>query len=238
MRELLAVKELEFESAFMRYDAKVIDEPGLHFFDPDSASLQAELVGEGGRKAAWFVRCGSREGVLRRYRRGGWAARVSDDRYLWGGPRHVRSLNEFDILRSLHESGLPVPRPFAAAYWKHGITYRAAIIVERIPGVRALASALDVADSEQVAGSIYAMHEQGVWHADLNAYNILLDEEGRAWLIDFDKARRPVLSLERRSANLLRLRRSLAKVAGARGIVWWDELNRSYAKLTRVSGGL
>ncbi|NYT26220.1 3-deoxy-D-manno-octulosonic acid kinase [Alcaligenaceae bacterium] len=236
MRELLAVKECDFGTAAMRYDAKVVADPALHLFDPAFPSLRAEPVSEGGRQAAWYVQCGTWDGVLRRYRRGGWAARVSDDRYLWAGAQSVRSLNEFDILRSLYEAGLPVPRPFAAAYWKRGLTYRAAIIVERIPDVRPLASALDVADCEQVARSIYAMHEQGVWHADLNAYNILLDEEGRAWLIDFDKARRVVLSLERRSANLLRLRRSLAKVAGAQGITWWDELSRSYAVLTRAIG--
>ena len=174
--------------------------------------------------------------MLRHYRRGGLAARVSTDRYLWAGMRNVRSLNEFDVLRTLYETGLPVPRPLAAAFWRHGLTYRAAILVERLHGVKPLASALDVADSEQVARTIYAMHEQGVWHADLNAYNILLDEDGRAWLIDFDKARRMVLSPEKRSANLLRLRRSLAKVAGAQGMTWWDDLNLSYTQLLRAVG--
>ena len=236
MRELLAVKELESGHAYIRYDAKVIAQPELSLFDPALPALQARPVSEGGRQAAWYVHCGGHDAVLRHYRRGGWAARVSNDRYLWAGLQQVRSMNEFDVLRSLYEAGLPVPRPYAAACWKSGPTYRAALIVERLHEVTALASALDVADSEQVARAIYAMHEQGVWHADLNAYNVLLDEEGRAWLIDFDKARRPVLSLERRSANLLRLRRSLAKVAGARGITWWDELNRSYAKLTRALG--
>ncbi len=234
MREMLAVRELEFNTGLMRYDARIITEPGAHLFDSATPELHAVPVAEGGRKAAWFIDYGAYAGVLRRYRRGGWAARISSDRYLWSGPQSVRSLNEFDVLRSLYEAGLPVPRPFAAAYWRRGLAYRAAIIVERIPNVRPLATALDVADCEQVARSIYAMHEQGVWHADLNAYNILLDEERRAWLIDFDKASRPVLSLERRSANLLRLRRSLVKVAGPRGLTWWDGLNRSYAKLTRT----
>lgn len=236
MRELLAVKNHASGHAAMRYDAKTINEPDLGLFDPNNPILQAQPVSEGGRQAAWYVGGGDLDAVLRRYRRGGLAARVSDDRYLWAGPQHVRSFNEFDILRSLYEAGLPVPRPLAAAYWKNGPTYRAAIMVERLHNVRPLASSLDVADSEQVAGSIYAMHEQGVWHADLNAYNILLDPVGRAWLIDFDKASRPVLSPERRSANLLRLRRSLVKVSGATGMTWWDELNRSYAKLTRAVG--
>jgi len=236
MREPLVVREKQFGSAAMRYDENIISQPDLKLFDASYAPLEARPVAEGGRQAAWYVVCGSRDAVLRRYRRGGWAARVSRDRYLWSGAHNVRSLNEFEILQTLYEAGLPVPRPLGAAYWRSGISYRAAILVERLHDVRTLASALDVADSEQVAGTIYAMHEHGVWHADLNAYNILLDPEGRAWLIDFDKATRPVLSPERRSANLLRLRRSLAKVAGAAGIRWWDELQRSYAKLTRAVG--
>lgn len=236
MRELLAVKDYESGSAAIRYDARTIPEPVFELFDPGYAGLQAQPVAEGGRQAAWYVNSGSRQAVLRLYRRGGWMAKISKDRYLWTGLHNVRSFNEFDILRSLYEAGLPVPRPVAAAYWRQGMLFRAAIIVERLPDVVPLASALDVADSEQVAGSIYAMHEHGVWHADLNAYNILLDPEGRAWLIDFDKASRPVLSPERRSANLLRLRRSLAKVAGAAGIRWWEELHHSYAKLTRAVG--
>lgn len=236
MRKMLEVRDYHQGSAAMRYDATVISRPDCSLFDPATPALQSQPVSEGGRQAAWYVRCGDYDAVLRRYRRGGLVARLSKDRYIWMGLRNVRSFNEFDILRSLYEAGLPVPRPLASAFWRSGPMYRAAILVERLNDVIPLASALDVADSEQVAGSIYAMHEQGVWHADLNAYNILLDRDGRAWLIDFDKARRPVLSTERRAANLLRLRRSLAKVAGAKGIGWWDELNRSYAKLTRVVG--
>ncbi len=238
MRELLAVRDQVVESGAMRYDAKVVATPITQIFDPAFPSLQAQPVTEGGRNAAWYIDCDGHKGVLRHYRRGGWAASVSQDRYLWTGARNVRSLNEFDMLRSLYEAGLPVPRPYAAVYWKQGFAYRAAIIMEEIPNVRPLASALDDADSEQVARAIYTMHEQGVWHADLNAYNVLLDPEGRAWLIDFDKARRTTLSLERRSANLLRLRRSLAKVVGVRGISWWDELNRNYAILSRSIDGL
>lgn len=238
MTELLAVREEEFEVGAIRYDAKIIEVPEQSLFDPFNPVLHATPVKEGGRHAAWYVVCNGHDAVLRHYHRGGWAAYASRDRHAWFGYHNVRSLNEFDILRSLYEAGLLVPRPYAAAYWRHGPTYRAAILVERIPNVRPLATSLDVADSEQVARSIYAMHEQGVWHADLNAYNVLLDPERRAWLIDFDKARRPVLSLERRSANLLRLRRSLAKVAGAQGIAWWDGLNRSYSNLTRALGGM
>src|SRR5690606_36682929 len=61
MRELLAVKECEFPSASMRYDARIISEPDLNWFDPAYPALAAEPVTEGGRQAAWFVRCGSHD---------------------------------------------------------------------------------------------------------------------------------------------------------------------------------
>ena len=40
---------------------------------------------------------------------------------------------------------------------------------------------------EPVAAAIVRMHRAGVWHADLNAFNILIGGEGRVWLIDFDR---------------------------------------------------
>src|SRR3546814_16022889 len=105
----------------------------------------------------------------------------------------------------MHDSGLPVPRPLAAAYWRRGPTYRAAILVQRIDGVQPLAHALGGAGPAAVAMAIFSMHEAGVWNADLSAYNILLDGQGKVWLIDFEKGRRPVLSVERRQANSLPL---------------------------------
>jgi 3-deoxy-D-manno-octulosonic acid kinase len=44
-----------------------------------------------------------------------------------------------------------------------------------------------------------------------------------------------LLSAERRRGNLLRLRRSLVKVAAERGMLWWDELNRAYEVLGKTT---
>ncbi len=208
----------------------------MFLFDPAAPQLQASAVGQGGRQAAWFVKGDFGEGVLRHYRRGGLMARISADRYVWTGASATRSFAEFDLLQFMSGLGLAVPRPIAAAYWRHGLTYRAAIVVERIAGARPLARMLDAGKQEAVAKAIFAMHEAGVWHSDLNAYNILLDGTGRVWLIDFDKCRRRDLSLERRQGNLLRLRRSLVKVADAEGFLWWEELSRAYALLMRAKG--
>ena len=77
--------------------------------------------------------------MLRRYRRGGLAARASRDAYLWLGEARVRSFAEFRLTRALLARGLPVPRPVAASYVRDGMFYRASILVERLMDVRTLA---------------------------------------------------------------------------------------------------
>ena len=58
---------------------------------------------------------------------------------------------------------------------------------------------------------IRRFHDLGVCHADLNAHNILLSEDS-VYLIDFDRCQLRGGGLWR-DANLVRLRRSLEKVA-------------------------
>lgn len=229
-------RDLISSAGAMRYDASRITQPGLFLFDPAASQLQASTVGEGGRQAAWFVKGEFGQGVLRHYRRGGLISKFSTNSYIWTGADTTRSFAEFDLLQLMHQRGLAVPRPLAAAYWRQGLTYRAAILVERIPGVQALAQVLAVGRQAAVAQAIFAMHELGVWHSDLNAYNILLDQQDKVWLIDFDKCRVRALSLERRQANLLRLRRSLVKVADTEGMLWWGGLSQAYDALVRAKG--
>ncbi len=201
---------------------------GPQSLDPLWYGERARPVDAGGRQSAWFVHADGWQGVLRRYRRGGLAARVSRDAYLWQGEARTRSFREFRLLALLRERGLNVPAPLAAAYWRHGAVYRAAILVERIPHARPLAHLLDEPVWEAAAGAIAAMHRQGVWHADLNAFNILLDDLGRAWLIDFDRGTAGGVSGRARRANLARLRRSLEKVGGAAGLAFWERLDQAY----------
>lgn len=237
MRPAIRVRELALDSGAMRYDANSVPNAGAFLFDPQHPKLSAAPVTHGGRQAAWFVSGDFGAAVLRHYKRGGLMARISTSHYVWTGAEATRSYAEFDLLRYMHDAGLPVPRPLAAAYWRRGLTYRAAIMVERLPGVRTLARILDEGHQQSVAQALFAVHEAGIWHADLNAYNVLVEPGGKSWLIDFDKGRRhDVLSQELRYANLLRLRRSLVKVAGEQGWKWWEELDHAYSLLARSKG--
>ena len=198
------------------FDPMRLRQAGPELFEPDGYAGNAlPVLGLGGRGAAWFVRGDFGEGVLRHYRRGGWAAWLSSDSYLWRGDRCVRSVREFELLQRLHGLGLPVPAPLAACFRRSAWRYRAAIVVERIVDARSFTE-LVLAQGAQapwasVGTTIGRFHRQRAHHADLNANNILLDPAGMAWLIDWDKGRIEASPGKWCGQVLDRLQRSLLK---------------------------
>ncbi len=195
------------------------------WFAPGHWGERARPVSVGGRGGAWFIDAPPDENaaggmVLRHYLRGGWAANVSRDGYIWHGANRVRSFAEFRLMRALHARGLPVPRALAACYRRRGASYRAAILIERLDGVHSLAERVDVAAADapwEEAGRLIArFHRAGLDHADLNAHNILFDAMGHGWMIDFDRSRLRIPETAWRERNLARLKRSLLKLRGAR----------------------
>jgi 3-deoxy-D-manno-octulosonic acid kinase len=195
------------------------DAPELSWFSPQHWREQDALTGSAtGRGEAYFiVRPDGAHWVLRHYRRGGALARINQDRYLFTGVNRSRPVRELRLLAQLAAQRLPVPTPVAAHAIRRGPSYQADLITLEIPGSQTLADRLMERaigpDRWQAIGSLIArFHRAGVWHADLNARNILMDDNAQFHLIDFDRAR-----LRRngswRQANLARLRRSLDKFA-------------------------
>jgi 3-deoxy-D-manno-octulosonic acid kinase len=218
----------------MCYDVARITQPSPQLLVPEQYGEHIEPVQHGGRQAAWFVTGAFGNGVLRHYRRGGLLAKVIHRRYVWCGEDATRCFREFQLLVALRAQGLAVPIPLAAAYWRGSrvsLTYEAAILMQRLPRVKPLACLLDQPVWTAAAAAIARLHQAGVWHADLNAYNILLDHDGRAWIIDFDRGRQNKggwTEQRRQRGNLKRLRRSLEKIAGATGHAFFTKLHQSY----------
>lgn len=217
-----------WDGGAMLFDSRRLGAPDPALLRPESYGSTARPVQAGGRQAAWFVDGAGWHGVLRGYRRGGLVARLSRDAYLWQGEERTRPFREYRLLAMLCAHGLRVPAPLAAGYWRSGLTYRAAILIERIPDVRPLAQVLDAPACAAAGRAIADMHAAGVWHADLNAFNILLDARGHAWLIDFDRGTAGGVSPRARQANLDRLKRSLVKVAGEPGVAAWQRIVAAY----------
>ncbi|QEM83642.1 3-deoxy-D-manno-octulosonic acid kinase [Halomonas binhaiensis] len=174
------------------------------------------VVGQAsGRGQSLFLDLGDRHWVLRPYRRGGLIAKLSTRRYVWTGLERTRAFREMRLTADLFAAGLPVPRPILGGVTRHGLTYEATLITERLPESIPLADHLmaDSADSDllqRVGRIIRRFHDHGLDHVDLNARNLLIDTNANPWLIDFDRCQ-----LRRQGAwqakNLERLGRSLAK---------------------------
>jgi 3-deoxy-D-manno-octulosonic acid kinase len=187
-------------------------------FDADFWAARGELSAvSGGRGSAWFVGSAAQPWVLRHYRRGGFIARISQDRYWFRTEDRVRSFAEWRLLAYLSQHGLNVPKPVAAFYRRASWTYSCDLITERIAEAQPLSAALEAGALaqimwRQVGAAIARLHRHGVDHADLNAHNILLDARGTVSVIDFDrgKLRIPGAWTLR---NLARLKRSLQKIA-------------------------
>ena len=198
------------------------------WFSPDFPMLNAIPVQEGGRAAAWFIKLDGTQAVLRHYRRGGMAAHFARDQYVWRGVEHARSFAEFSLLQLMRTMDLPVPRPLAAMVRRSGLIYRAALVTERIPAARPLAAFSDP-DKWSAAGYVIAqMHHAGIWHADLNVFNILVDARDKIWLIDFDRGRHIKMNAGLRAENISRLLRSVRKVAPQLEETCWSALTSGY----------
>jgi 3-deoxy-D-manno-octulosonic acid kinase len=202
------------------YDAARLRKPEAALFTREHwAARDALEEFAGGRGSVCALRTEQGDWILRHYRRGGFAARISHDRYLWLGASATRSFREWRLLAELHRQGLPVPSPIAARFERQGLSYRADIITARLPNSRTLAKAIETEPLEpstwqQIGRTIAQFHAAGVHHADLNAHNIMLVDEAVYW-IDFDRGRvRARGSWE--GEVVARLRRSLRKVKAQR----------------------
>lgn len=208
--------EAAIKNVSILYDADALAYAHDYLFEPAELAAHGWLQGRAqGRGHAYFFRYRGTDYVLRHYRRGGQMAWL-DDRYLWTGLERTRAWREWRLLARLQELNLSAPRPFAARTIRNGCFYRADLITGRCVGL-SLATllkdkALPATTWAEIGRVIRKFHDAGVWHADLNAHNLLIDSAGAVTLIDFDRARFRAPAARWRDANLARLARSLNKL--------------------------
>ena len=201
------------------YDRQVIREISDERFAA-SGWLHAEPVSgalrSAGRGNTLFVGNVPRQFVLRHYVRGGLIGKLVRDSYVWTGEDSTRPFAEWRMLAKMADSGLRVPRPAAARYCRKGPFYTGDIITVRIPNVVPLSEY--IAGDAPAAGfwgalgaAVQGFHEKGVFHADMNAYNLQIDNDGDLWMLDFDRGRL-LAPGPWQQRTLARLHRSLQKI--------------------------
>jgi len=213
------------KDCYLLYNGELLKEPEACLLNSGifQQATEYHAVTAGGRGQAWFIEMPGLSAVYRKYMRGGLVAHVNQQTYLSLSLESTRSVKEWRLLQWMFEESLPVPRPIAASVcrWPFRFSpfYRAQILLERIVNAQTLDQVLRQrpleADEWHLVGQcIRRFHNAGIFHADLNASNILLDTEQKVYLIDFDKGEirgdQPI-NAQWMQDNLQRLKRSLLK---------------------------
>ena len=237
-------KQVSYQQHYFLFDQDLLSQLNADSFAPGLYERQQRLTGKArGRGTTYFVELdlatGRQECVLRHYHRGGFVARFNKDRYQWIGLRYTRAWREWQLLNEMFQRKLPVPQPIAAHVQRHGLFYTADIITLRVRHAESLAQRLQQAELNSeywcdIGTVIKRFHTQGIYHADLNAHNILLTKNNECYVIDFDKGEKRQPNAQWQQSNLDRLLRSLKKLSGTVSPFYfnensWQELLQAYS---------
>lgn len=183
----------------------------------------AAASGAGNRAGAFRLTVGDApEMFARRAKRGGLIRFLLTDLYFGFDPRPLR---ELAMTIEARRRGIAVAEPMGAMIERSGLgAYRGFFLTRAIAGFT-LWDFLQTDDDpivrelvlDQVREAIDAMHERGLFHADLNLHNVMVENASDSFaikLLDLDKARleKGALSTANRKANYARLIRSARKL--------------------------
>lgn len=213
-----AAQRAAVDGGAMLYDSRWSGNLQASWFDVEFWRGKDAIEGQArGRGTTWFVRAPDSAFVLRHYHRGGLVAKWLGDRYRFADAEATRPFREWSLTWLLHERGLPVPQPIAARYLRQGSWYTGDLLTRRVANSHSLAellgqSAVSLPRWIAIGRCLRRFHDGLVYHADLNAHNILITAEDEVFLIDFDRghlcSKRGIWC----DRNLARLRRSLDKI--------------------------
>src|SRR5262245_59911195 len=122
-------ERLAIDRGAILFDPRRVAVAGARLFDHAHWRAQGALSERaGGRGSIQYIDREDDRWVMRRYLRGGMAARIARDRYLFLGEESSRSFRELRLLGELRRRDLPVPIPIAACYERGLLTYSAELI--------------------------------------------------------------------------------------------------------------
>jgi 3-deoxy-D-manno-octulosonic acid kinase len=170
----------QMENLKAGFDAEILNRGQTDVLGGRSTVIRIDLAGVG-------------PVVVKPYTRGGFIRRFIHRTYLRTGS--PRCLKEYVLLGRLQNLGLRVPSPVAFAY-AGALFYHAWLITKEIQNAIPLAGLGDADPARceramrDMMPQLATLVENRILHVDLHPGNVLVDIDGRAYLIDFDKARK------------------------------------------------
>lgn len=206
----------------------------VQMFDSDYWQQQKAIIGSAqGRGTTWFVVYKEQQWVLRHYYRGGLIGKLIKDSYLFTSLDKTRAVQELKLLQHMQALALPAPAPIACRIIRNGLFYQADLLTQRIENASDLVALLTKAPLKEalwtkIGATIGQFHQQGIYHHDLNAHNILIDQQEKIWLIDFDRGEQRAINTLWQQANMARLLRSFRKEQKQLTHFYWQESDWQY----------
>ena len=222
-------KVFQQDNIFCSYDAHRISTFTPEIFEGSYWLAENAVLGTAhGRGTTYFVQHQSEQWVLRHYYRGGIIGKLFNDGFIYLGMSRTRAAQEYRLLKKMYQLHLPVPEPIAYRVERHGGYYCCDLITARITNSSDL---VDILSKEPIASQqwlaigkcIAQFHKHGIYHHDLNSHNILIDNENKVWIIDFDRGQQRAVKQQWQQANLARLERSFRKELSRLDTFYWRE---------------
>ncbi|WP_426359039.1 3-deoxy-D-manno-octulosonic acid kinase [Pseudocolwellia sp. HL-MZ19] len=221
-------KVFENNTIFCLFDDNEIENFSQDLLDSHYWQSNNQVVGTAqGRGTTWFIEVDNKQWVLKHYYRGGLIGKFNKDSYLFSSNDNTRATKEFELLNQLRALDLPAPKPIACRVIKSGLFYKADILTERVCNAQDLISLL-IKQSvnadlwHNIGKTIKAFHDHDVYHHDLNIHNILIDDQNKVWLIDFDQGEIKTGSSNWKEENMSRLLRSFNKEKNKLEALHWQ----------------
>ena len=207
------------------------------FFDRDSIQQDSKTISCSGRGQTLLFSKDRRDLVLRHYRRGGFFGKFVKDSFFTFEKNAHRAFDEFKLLDYMLSKGLPVPKPVIAREIKGFFSVTQDIVIERLNGYKDLSyviSKRELTETEytNIGKTISLFFKENILHTDLNIRNILINEEGRVAIIDFDKCFCTKLSKDMKISMINRLLRSFKKeiTRDLTKKIYFNEINFKFLK--------
>ena len=220
INERLIAEHHDAQNHYLFNNELVLEDPSL--FDQIPASVASN---NNGRGTVYFrslpTQAGNCNVVVKQYRRGGMVRHFNKNLYWHGHYSQSRAWLEFKLLVKMTAMSLPVPTPVAARVKRTFLhLYESTIVTQEIEQSKTLADCLKLHSDQPVDHTLWQntgetikrFHTANIYHADLNASNILIGGNDQVYLIDFDKGQLlPDNRTNWKRDNLHRLQRSLLK---------------------------